>query len=95
MNDRIYPIAIKPPSRINSWGGWPADVVATLRRWNREGLTFQRSWFVFKCCDCKAFCLPHRSGVAVCNGAPLCDDCLIERARQAEGYSRRERRCDA
>lgn len=83
MSGLIYPVAVKPPSAINSWGSWPADVRETLVRWNKDAgrLTFVRSRFVFKCADCSEFCRAHTSGAAVCEGLWLCDDCLIERAR--------------
>ena len=34
MPDYIYPVPIKPASRIASWGGWPEDVRPTLWAWN-------------------------------------------------------------
>jgi len=79
----IYPVPIKPATKINGWNGWPEDVVETLRHWNRghRGLTFSRAGNVFKCTDCAAFCEVHIHGGAVLNGDPLCDDCLIGRAR--------------
>lgn len=87
--DRIYPVPVKPPSAINSWPGWPEDVYETLWAWNHRKveagqlvsrLSFGRRTGVFKC-DCGEFCLPHRGGAAVLDGVPLCDDCLIARAR--------------
>ena len=80
---RIYPVDVKQPSNIDNWGKWPEDVEATIRDWNRgKGLSF--AWIgTFKCEDCQKFCKAHRYGAAQLNGVPLCDDCLIARARQA------------
>jgi hypothetical protein len=52
----IYPVPVKPPSGINSWEGWPHDVVRVLKTWNsgqglrgpgkvtrRHHLSFRRS----------------------------------------------------
>lgn len=91
MTTRIYPVPIKPRSAINSWDGWPEDVVGALRRWNSGHLSFRRSatgslfspvYAVFKCEDCEEFCETHPHGAAVLDGAWLCDDCLIARARE-------------
>lgn len=105
MADRIYPVPVKPASKIGTWSAWPADVVETLKMWNggrgvpgkrRARLTFRRtssgsifepSVNVFKCEDCSAFCKSHSCGAAVLDGAWLCDDCLIARARGASALS--------
>jgi hypothetical protein len=86
--DRIYPIPVKPRTRINRWSDWPDDCVASIRR-------LVHGWYstggLFKCCDCGEFCEPHPYGVPFLGPlAPLrdpvkatllCDDCLIRRAR--------------
>lgn len=80
----IYPIVLKPPSGITTWNGWPADVVDTLRRWNRRGDRHSLSFSghgVFKCWECKAFCEPQKYGTAVLDGNQVCDECLIDLAR--------------
>ncbi len=81
MSDRIYPIPVKQPSGITTWGQWPADVEPLLKRWNRgKGLRFGGGG-VFKCDDCAEFCTqPLRAEL---RGQPLCDDCLIQRGRWA------------
>lgn len=89
---RIYPVPIKPATDINTWSGWPVDVVETLRKWNRGRLSFRRTQTgsifepdvaTFKCVDCAQFCKAHRHGAAQLDGDWLCDDCLIARARAA------------
>src|SRR5688572_20200816 len=56
----IYPVPIKPRTRINRWGDWPKDCVEQIRK-------LVRGWYptggVFKCADCEAFCEPHPHGV--------------------------------
>lgn len=80
---RIYPVELKEPSPIKSWKDWPDDVRETLRDWNRgKGLSF-RGWQIFKCPDCEWFCKPQKYGTACLNGVHICDDCLIDRVRNA------------
>lgn len=86
MSARIYPVPVKPRTKINRWGDWPEDCVEQIKR-------LVRGWYstggVFKCCDCGEFCQPHPHGVPHLGNAAdgrncktiLCDDCLIERAR--------------
>lgn len=85
--NRIYPVDLKPAGDIDNWGKWPADVEPLIREWNRSSdtLSFGGPYMsVFKCPDCEAFCIPHRYGAAYHKGEHVCDDCLIERARDAE-----------
>lgn len=93
-HDRIYPVPIKPPSKIGTWDSWPEDVRPMIWGWNHHhpsgyrmmsALSFVRSNMVFKCPDCEQFCVPHANGAAVLLGTWLCDDCLIQRARDAQG----------
>lgn len=81
----IHPVAIKPSSRIGSWDGWPEDVRDTLWGWNHKGgdhaLSFREN-AVFKCPGCEQFCRQHNG--AVLDGVPVCDDCLIGRARSTQ-----------
>jgi hypothetical protein len=82
-NGRIYPVPIKPPSNIGMWHVWPDDVRPILHGWNNDrDLSFVRAG-VFKCADCEEFCESHKLGRAELRGLPLCDDCLIARARDA------------
>lgn len=85
--ERIYPIKLKPASKINSWYQWPGDVRGILHEWNKrkEGnrLSFPYNNFVFKCIDCKEFCEPHSTTTARLDGDFICDDCLIKKARES------------
>lgn len=65
---------IKPATEIETWSGWPKDVVGKLLHWNK-GLG------QFECCGCKELCQSHKYGAAVLSGQPLCDDCLVKYAR--------------
>jgi hypothetical protein len=78
----LYPLPLKPATRINTWTAWPPDVEPILRDWhrNRGHLTFTRGP-IFKCVDCTRFCEAHQHGAAVLKGDWLCDECLIARAR--------------
>ena len=77
---RIYPLPVKPRTKINRWSDWPEDCVDTIRE-------MVRGWYatggVFKCADCGEFCHPHPHGVPHIKETNdiVCDDCLIERAR--------------
>jgi hypothetical protein len=92
-DDRIYPVPVKPKSTITNWGQWPADAEPQIRKWNRQGLlSFGGSGGVFKCIDCQEFCLHGMTAFVRTrrekkrgwdHGAYICDDCLIERARNA------------
>ncbi len=80
----IYPVAVKPPSGIKTWSGWPDDVRPVISRWNHEkgGLSFCNSR-LFKCPDCGEFCREHNGCVFDRLREPeyVCDDCVIARAR--------------
>lgn len=80
VEGRIYPVPVKPPSRITGWETWPSDVVPTLRRWNQgRGLSFYSVSGVFRCPDCLEFC--RQPLAAHLKDVPHCDDCMIVRAR--------------
>lgn len=84
----IYPVAVKPPSGISSWDGWPDDVRDTLWAWNHgypkdSRLSFRwTSRRVFKCPDCDEFCVQPLA--AELDDVLLCDDCLIARVRATQ-----------
>jgi predicted RNA-binding Zn-ribbon protein involved in translation (DUF1610 family) len=76
-------------SRILSWEGWPEDVVEIVRYWNRDKrLRFNYTSLTFKCPDCSRFVNAKGSTAARLDGAYVCDDCVIRRARK---YGRRGR----
>jgi hypothetical protein len=87
LPERIYPVPVKPPTNIKSWGGWPDDVRPILWKWNHghpgeSRLRFTNNGFdVFKCPDCQEFCKQPLG--AELDGDFICDDCLIGRARAA------------
>jgi hypothetical protein len=95
MGGRIYPIPVKPPSGITNWGQWPQDIEPVLKWWNaksrprpegveRHALSFGgSSRNTFKCPDCEQFC--RQGSTARLDEVPICDDCLIARARSALG----------
>jgi hypothetical protein len=69
--------------RVKSWEGWPADVLETLRAWNRlRELSFPYVSRVFSCPFCEDY-IDHR-GTTCCrlNGTLICDDCLVAKARR-------------
>lgn len=82
-----------PASPISSWSDWPEDVVATLRAWNgeRQGgswhLRFEITATVgaappvFRCNGCNRDHFEPQFGVALLDGQPVCDGCLIVIAR--------------
>lgn len=88
--------AVKPPSGINSWSGWPDHVVETLRRWNHTGrLSFRylRDRYP-ECAFCGERFVPQATVAVVYQsrdrnmdrqkkGRVCCDDCLIRRAEAA------------
>lgn len=88
--------AVKPPSGINSWAGWPEHVVDTLRRWNSNGrLSFR--YLDEKYPECKTcglrftrqatvavlYRVAERNGMSK-YGHTTCDDCLIKRAEESQ-----------
>lgn len=86
----IETIEIEYRSGIESWGGWPDDVVNTLKLWNKRGeLTFTRIGVlgkrrVFRCVTCQKWHEPASNGVAVKDGHAYCDGCLIVLARAGQ-----------
>ena len=73
----------KPPSNIETWTDWPADIVADLRALNHASCSRLRFPYTkgFTCTRCEADCAPNRYGDACLDGAYYCDDCLIDKAR--------------
>lgn len=81
----IYPVPIKPETEIRRWAHWPDDVRPILEGWNKSGGEHTLSFYgshVFKCPDCAEFCRQHNS--AHLDRVPICDDCLIARARATQ-----------
>lgn len=88
--------AVKPPSGISSWRGWPDHVRDTLLRWNHNGkLSFRYIRDRYPEC---AFCgerFTKQATVAVVyqnrdrkqdrdkRGRISCDPCLIRRAEES------------
>lgn len=83
----IRTIRVRRKSGIESWAGWPENVVEALRRWNKEKrLSFRQInlWHettIFRCEGCLEWQEPAGNGVAVLDGLAICDPCLIANAR--------------
>jgi len=77
------------PQKITNWPGWPADVHDVIWKWNHDGtLSFRYASRpringvpYFKCYDCARFIQIRGADRCMWNGQPLCEDCLIARAR--------------
>lgn len=82
-----------PASPIRRWEEWPDDVRPTLQAWNKERsdgrwhLRFEINAVVaaprpvFCCSGCGYEHYEPEFGVALLDGAPICDGCLIIVAR--------------
>jgi len=89
MSETSWPQLV--PQKIRNWGGWPDDVEPIIRKWNRDGtLSFRyvgspriNGIPYFQCYDCRRFIQAVAADKCMWNNQPLCEDCLIARARDA------------
>jgi hypothetical protein len=90
----IAGVPVKCQPAVRGWGGWPEDVVDTLRRWNSNskslsfygmdywgGLATGFAKFSEKCTECGDFF--NNSGTTACwlKNRWVCDDCIVALAR--------------